>query len=205
MALLPAIEVYKLIKEGELLIDPFELREERTPPATVDLTLAGKVLKYNFPEKVYILGEEIPEGYQIYEEIKDFIELKPKESVIIPIYENLVLPSYIAGIILPRSSITRLGLSFQATYLNPGYQGHCPILLTNQSNFIIKIPFKNGRSPRIAQVLFLSLTKEPHRIYGEGIDEKYQHDKGYHSKIHQDIDIHEIFQPLLEIGRKHGL
>ncbi|MDL1966278.1 MAG: dCTP deaminase [Candidatus Desulfofervidus auxilii] len=205
MTLLPTIEVYKLVKQGELIIEPFDSREERTPPATVDLTLGGKVLRYNFPEETYILGEEIPEEYQVYKEIKDVIEFKPKESIIIPIYEKLVLPSYIAGIILPRSSITRLGLSFQATYINPGYQGNCPILLTNQSEFTIKIPLKNGRSPRIAQILFLSLTKEPHRIYGEGLDEKYQDDKGYHSKIYQDIDIHEIFQPLLEIGRKYGL
>jgi len=205
MGILPSIEVYKLIKKGELLIEPFELREEQTPPATVDLTLAGKILRYKFPKNVYVLGEEISEDWKFYETVEDFIELKSGESIVVPIYENIVLPSYLIGIILPRSSITRLGLFFQATYLNPGYQGQCPILLVNQSKFSIKIPFKNGRSPRIAQVLFLSLEKEPHRIYGEGIDEKYQKDKGYHSKIYQDIDIREIFQPLLEIGRKHGL
>ncbi len=203
MTVLPSIEVYKLIQSRDLLIDPFELREEETPPASVDLRLSGKKLIYKLDK--YTLGDEIPEDSKEYEVIEDGVyNLKPGEGAVFQIYEKIALPSFLIGIIFPRSSLTRLGVSLNPTYLNPGYQGYCPVLLVNHSPFEVKIPFKDGKSPRIAQVIFISLKENPHRIYGEGIDEKYQNDKGYHSRFYQDIDVYEVLRPLVDIVKKHG-
>jgi len=203
MTVLPSIEVYKLIQSKDLLIDPFEVREERTPPASVDLRLSGKKLIYNIEE--YTLGEEISEDLKEYEEIKDGVyNLKPGAGAVFQLYEKIALPSFLIGIIFPRSSLTRLGVTLSATYLNPGYQGYCPVLLVNHSSFEVKIPFKDGKSPRVAQVVFIPLKESPHRIYGEGIDEKYQNDMGYHSRFDLDIDVYEILRPLADIVKKHG-
>ena len=203
LGVLPSVEVYKLIRDGYLLIEPFEFREDETPPASVDLRLAGKVLKYDMNE--YILGEEIPEELRKYEKIdNELFELNPGEGAIFQIYERIAMPHFLIGLILPRSSLTRLGVSLVPVYLNPGYQGNCPVLLVNNSPIKIKIPFKDGKSPRLAQALFLALSSKPHRAYGEGVDEKYQDDKAYHARFYKDVDIYEILRPLAEAVRKHG-
>lgn len=201
---LPTIEVYNLIKNGSLVIEPFEMREEETPPASVDLHLAGKRLVYS-GISTYTIGEPLPEESKSYETIEDgTYVLKPGASAIFQLYERLALPPFLMGLILPRSSLTRLGVLLSPTYLNPGYQGYCPVLLVNHAPFSVEIPFKKGKSIRLAQVIFVSLSRIPHRIYGEGIDEKYQHDRGYHSRFHEDIDVYEILRPLAEAMRKHG-
>ncbi len=201
MGIVPTIQLHRLISDGKLIIEPFELMEDQTPPATIDLTLKGKVLKYNL--KSYVLGKEIPEEAKEYEEIKDGVyKLAPGESAVFPVYETIGLPSTLAGLILPRSSLTRLGIIVQPVYLNPGYLGHCPVVIVNHAPFEIEIPFKNSRSPRVLQVMFFELTTKPHRIYGEGVDEKYHREDGKHSELHKDFDIYEILAPLAEIADK---
>ena len=202
MGVIPTIRLYKLIKEGRLIIEPFELREELTPPATIDLSLKGKVIKYNF--KSYILGEDIPPEEKEFLNIENgTYKLAPGESVLLPTYEKIGLSSTIAGLIMPRSSLTRLGIVIQPIYLNPGYVGHCPVLIVNHASFEIEIPFKNGKSPRLLQVMFFELTEEPHRTYGKGTDEKYYKEEGKHSEIYKDFDIYELLSPLAEIAEKY--
>jgi deoxycytidine triphosphate deaminase len=202
MGVLPTIQLHRLISEERLIVEPFELREKQVPPATIDLTLRGRVLKYKLDS--YLIGEEITEEKKGYEEIENGIyRLPPGNSAIFQIYEKLGLPPNIAGLVIPRSSITRLGIVIQPTYLNPGYMGYCPVTVVNHAPFEVKIPFKNGRSPRFLQVMFFELTSIPHRKYGEGIDEKYQKEEGMHSLINQDYDIYEILAPLAEIAEKY--
>jgi dCTP deaminase len=197
MGILTSLEVYKRIRAGDLLIEPFEFREEFTPPASIDLRLSSKILRYDFQGQTHILGEEIDEESGSIQEVEGNTWSVPSgKGIVFILHEKVVLSPYIAGVILPRSSLTRLGISLQPTFLNPGYQGNCPILLVNHSDFSIDIPFKNGVSPRIAQVLFWELTTRPHRIYGQGLDEKYQFEEGSPSRFEKDVDMLELIRPL---------
>jgi len=201
MALLTALDVRRIIEDGGLRISPFQFQEERTPPASIDLRLSAKIIRYRFRSDTsnvdeYLLGEELDESEAIAEDIKaETYTLKPGRGAVFVLYEELSLPLSLAGIVLPRSSLTRLGVSLQPAYLNPGYQGFCPILLTNNSDFRVTIPFRDGKGPRVAQVLFLELTSHPHRGYGQGEEEKYQYDEGFPARFYQDFDIKELLKP----------
>jgi|GEM_PF-551451 len=196
MALIPSFDLCRMIQDKDLLIEPFEYRGESTPPASVDLHVKSKTIRYDFPDGRYLLGDEIDEDEGLVEEFKgDHYDLEPGTAAVFVVHERIVLPDFVAGIILPRSSLTRLGVSFQPTFLNPGYQGNCPVLLVNHSRFSIRIPFRNGVSPRVAQVLFFTLISRAHRPYGEGRDEKYQHEEGSVARFDKDFDILQLIEP----------
>jgi len=197
MTVLPALDVYRMIKAGELVIEPFELREELTPPASIDLRVSARTVKYSFQNDEYLIGERIEEDEGLTEDlVGNIYSLDPGNGAIFILYEKIILPPTLAAIVLPRSSLTRLGVGLQPTYLNPGYQGNCPVLLTNHATFTVKIPFREGIGPRLAQVLFLKLGSLPHRKYGEGLDEKYQDELGIPARFDRDVDIVQLLEPL---------
>jgi len=130
---------------------------------------------------------------------EDEFWLEAGQSQVFVLHEEIRVPPDLAGIIVPRSSLTRLGLGFQSTYLNPGYSGTCPVLLINHTAFPVGIPFRNGIGPRVAQVLFLELSSQPHRQYGSHPWDKYYPDTGSPAKFHEDIDIIELIKPFKKI------
>ncbi len=199
MSVLSALDVQRCLKEGSLVIEPFEFTPD-TPPATIDLHLSPKLVQYDFPEGKYALGFDLDESEVTAQPFsEEMCWLDPGQGKVFVLQEELRLPPFLAGIILPRSTLTRLGVAFQPTYLNPGYSGTCPVLVTNHAAFQIGIPFRGGKGPRIAQVMFVQLSSPPHRVYGQGRDEKYHPDKGSPARFDKDIDLKELIRPYKEV------
>ncbi len=160
-----------------------ELIKEITSNEIVDIvsanTIQGASIDLRISEKAKILlpqdkpidlsKEQDFEPY--YKEVdlsKDFI-LKAGEFLYSETIEYVKIPEDKAGILLPRSSLARMGLILPGSmYANPAYEGHLPIVIHNstKNDFIIP-PYY-----RIMQLLLVEL-KGKAKPYHEQMDAKY--------------------------------
>jgi len=175
---------------GLKIIEPFE--PDSVQPASVDLRLGEIRYEYDNLEK-YTLGEKIAE-----EKIKKVryneYSLEHGAVAFVGIYEKITIPENVIGMIMPRSSITRLGIHIIPTYLNPGYSGYLPLTIVNHTGN--RVTLKSGI--RVVQLILFNLAENPSRSYKNGIDTKYYNDDVYASKLHADKELEEMLDGILE-------
>lgn len=131
-------------------------------PASVDLTLADKVL-------IPIQKDQITLGDKVeYEEIRftkdhPFI-LKPGEFVLAATNEYVTLPPSVCGFVQGRSSIGRIGLTVQnAGFIDPGFDGTITLELVNESKMAIAlIP-----GYRMVQIVLMEVRGNSERYNGK--------------------------------------
>ncbi len=142
------------------------IKEAQIQPSGVDLTVEkiltingkGKLLKENIVLPKY---RELPANNN-----KWFL----KQGIYIITYEQVIrIPNRAAGIVLPRSSLMRMGAIIYTALWDPGYEGKGASLLqvVNPNGVVIE------RGARISQlILFKSEAKEKYsgRYQGEGIN-----------------------------------
>jgi deoxycytidine triphosphate deaminase len=107
----------------------------------------------------------------------DAITLKPGEMVLARVYESLTIPTDCAGHLTGRSSFARMGLQVHATgdFINPGWNGHMPLTLTNVSRTMLRIPPYTA----VCQLALVRLSSLPDRAYGHAkLNSKYVDDDG---------------------------
>jgi deoxycytidine triphosphate deaminase len=110
-------ELKNLIKAGVLKVNPF--KEESIGPVGIDLTLDHTALD---PDT------------QVEFNLKD-TPLKPGQFVLINSIEYLRLPNYLAGKIINRTSVARLGLivGLNADLVEPSFSGKLTFAIKNIS------------------------------------------------------------------------
>ncbi len=175
------------------------LNESNIRGASIDLSIGDKAKIKKDDRVIDLFKLDCDDNLcdDIYQEIdlaKGY-ELKPKEYLYSSSVEKITIPKNMCGIILPRSSFTRIGLILpMSSYANPGYTGNLPIVIFNASNSIVKIP----PYIRIMQLLFCE-------IKGEAIEYKLQEDSKYYNESSlknpqfNDSDIKAILE---KVGRK---
>lgn len=106
----------------------------------------------------------------------DRITLRPGEMVLARVSERFRMPPDCAGAVEGRSSYARLGLTVHATggFINPGWQGHMPLTLHNQSGSTLRIPVGTP----LCQLMVIQLADAPDRDYSNRDDRKYLNDLG---------------------------
>jgi len=131
-----------LKKKG--LIENF--KQANIQPAGVDLRI--KCI-YKLKSKAS-LGKrrKMPKVEKICEKGK-FV-LKPNEFVLVETMEKVNLPQNLAGIILPRSSLSRCGIALLTSFVDPGFKGTLTIGMKNLSEF----PFEIEVGTSFAQLIF---------------------------------------------------
>lgn len=106
-----------------------------------------------------------------------YIDLKPGEMVLGRTHELIKMPKDIVGKINTRSSYARMGLSTACNcdLINPGYQGHVPLELVNNTNNVIRIrPFLP-----LCQVFLMKVDGEITDSYSsDKFASKYNFDEG---------------------------
>ncbi len=181
--MLPAQQITQLMAQGKLKIDGNY--DCTVGSASIDVRLGKYINTYTIEE--YTLGDHIDDKDFQQKEFKTHI-LEPGDSVIVSIDEKFHLPNSISGLMIPRGSIIKLGISFPVNFINAGYKGVMSVLLTNNSKMKIKlIP---GIS--IAQVIFFDLNEESTNPYSPS--DKYYGEHSDVSKIDQDKEMEAIFQ-----------
>ena len=161
------------IARGRIVIEPYD--EGCLQPASVDLHLNRKFLVFRNSRRPYIdVRQDNSDLNEVVEIDGDtpFI-LHPGEFVLGSTLESVTLPNDIVGRLEGKSSLGRLGLLIHSTagYVDPGWQGHLTLELSNVSNLPVTLYY----AMKIGQVSFLRLTSPVERPYGsEGLGSKYQ-------------------------------
>jgi dCTP deaminase len=165
-------DILDAIREGEIKITP--LVQEHIQPASVDLTLAPTIRRFNTPNTRIVDVTSKQDLTQVVDVGEDgIILIRPGDFILGSTTERVCLPSYLIARIDGRSSLARLGLIVQAaaSYAAPGFSGHLTLEMINLSKYTLKL----HAGMRIAQVYFEVLSSSVIHPYGSPeLGSKYQ-------------------------------
>ena len=162
------------IAKGRLIIQP--VSDDDIQPASVDVHLDRKLIVFRKRD-----GADCIDVKRDHRDLSDIVELEedtpffvePGEFVLASTLEDIALPDDIVGRLEGKSSLARIGLLMHSTagYVDPGWQGHLTMQLTNVSRF----PISLYHGMKIGQLSLLRLTTPAERLYGDaGLGSKYQ-------------------------------
>lgn len=177
------------IARGRIIVEPLDA--SCIQPASIDIHLDKKLLvfrtwRYPFYIDVRENTEDLTEMIEMAED-KPFF-LQPGEFVLASTVECITLPDDIVARLEGKSSLGRLGLLIHSTagYVDPGWQGHLTLELSNAAKLPITLYYKM----RIGQISFLRLSSAAERPYGiAGLGSKYRGQTGpTASRYYQDFE-----------------
>jgi dCTP deaminase len=168
--------IARLVDEGRIEIDPYDAA--LLQPSSVDVRVDRyfRVFRNNrYPHiDVKIEQEDLTEQVEIDDE--PFI-LHPGEFVLGSTLERLRLPDDLVARLEGKSSLGRLGLLIHSTagFIDPGFDGHVTLELSNVAN----LPITIYHGMKIGQVSFMSLSEPASAPYGSTeLGSKYQGQRG---------------------------
>ena len=175
------------LAKGRIVIDPFD--ESCIQPASVDIHMDRKLLVFRNSRRPYIDIHQDQDGLTELEEIpgdQPFI-LHPGEFILGSTLEKVTIPNDMVARLEGKSSLGRIGLLIHSTagYIDPGWNGHLTLELSNVSNLPITLYYKM----KIGQISFLRLTTPAEHLYGSPeLGSKYQGQEGpTASRIYRDF------------------
>jgi dCTP deaminase len=169
--------ISRLLDEGRIEIDPYDA--SLLQPSSVDVRVDRFFRVFHNARYPYIDVREPQEDLTELAEIDDerpFI-LHPGEFVLASTLERIRLPDDLVGRLDGKSSLGRLGLLIHSTagFIDPGWDGHVTLELSNVANLPITIYY----AMKIGQLSFVQLTEPAAVPYGAGeLGSKYQGQRG---------------------------
>ncbi len=163
------------IEAGRIVIDPFD--PACVQPSSVDLHVDSQFRVFANSRYPYIdVKQEMPDLTELVEVEPDepFI-LHPGEFVLGSTLERVVVPNDLVARLEGKSSLGRLGLLIHSTagYVDPGWDGHLTLELSNVAN----LPITLYPGMKIGQISFFKLTTAADVPYGAA-GNKYQGQRG---------------------------
>ena len=165
------------IAAGRVGVEPFT--EAMIQPSSVDVRLDRFFRVFeNHKYSVIDPSVEQPDLTRAVETEGDepFI-LHPGEFVLASTYEVITLPDDIAGRLVGKSSLGRLGLLTHSTagFIDPGFSGHITLELSNVAN----LPVKLYPGMKIGQLCLIKLSSPAEHPYGSAkYGSRYQGQRG---------------------------
>jgi len=169
--------IRRLIGEGRIGLDPFDAN--LLQPSSLDVRVDRYFRVFRNSRYPYIDVKAEQEGLtELVEAIDEeaFI-LHPGEFVLGSTLERVTLPDDLVARLEGKSSLGRLGLLIHSTagFIDPGWDGHVTLELSNVAN----LPITIYPEMKIGQLSFVQHTEPSERPYGsEGIGSKYQGQRG---------------------------
>jgi dCTP deaminase len=169
--------IRRLVEEGRIRIDPYA--PELMQPSSLDVRVdryfrVFRNSRYPFID-VKAKQEELTEIVEVGGD-EAFI-LHPGEFVLGSTLERVTLPDDLVARLEGKSSLGRLGLLIHSTagFIDPGWDGHVTLELSNVAN----LPITIYPGMKIGQLSFVQLSEPAERPYGSaGIGSKYQGQRG---------------------------
>ena len=169
--------IRRLVAEGRIGIEPYE--EALLQPSSVDVRVDRYFRVFRNNRYPFI------DVKQAQEELTELVEIDPEtpfilhpgEFVLGSTLERIRLPDDLVARLEGKSSLGRLGLLIHSTagFIDPGWDGHVTLELSNVANLPITIYV----GMKIGQLSFMELTEPSDRPYGSGgLGSKYQGQKG---------------------------
>ena len=169
--------ITRLLGEGRIEIDPYD--PELLQPSSVDVRVDRYFRVFHNARYPYIDVREPQEDLTELVELDDerpFI-LHPGEFVLGSTLERVRLPDDLVARLEGKSSLGRLGLLIHSTagFIDPGWDGHVTLELSNVANLPITIYY----GMKIGQLSFVQLSEPAETPYGSGdLGSKYQGQRG---------------------------
>ena len=169
--------IAKLIADGRIGIDPYD--SALLQPSSVDVRVDRYFRVFHNARYPYIDVKEPQEGLTELVEIDDerpFI-LHPGEFVLGSTLERVTLPDDLVVRLEGKSSLGRLGLLIHSTagFIDPGWDGHVTLELSNVAN----LPITIYHGMKIGQISFMQLSEPTSTPYGtSSLGSKYQGQRG---------------------------
>lgn len=168
--------LHEYIQNGFIEIDPIGNLDVQVQPAGIDLRLDKEFMSYqdgDFP--IDCSTDEAMEHLEVEKE-DDYLALPPREFILGSTIEKVSLPDDVAGWIVGRSSITRLGIHVHcAGIVEPGYEGHITLGFFNFNHREVRLWY----GMRIAKLVIFELTGPALKPYGHpDRSHKYQNQHG---------------------------
>ncbi|HEY7198231.1 MAG TPA: dCTP deaminase [Gaiellaceae bacterium] len=168
--------IRRLIEEGRIGIDPFE--PSLMQPSSLDVRVDRYFRVFRNSRYPYIdVKVEQEELTELVQTDEDAFILHPGEFVLGSTLERVTLPDDLVARLEGKSSLGRLGLLIHSTagFIDPGWDGHVTLELSNVANLPITIYV----GMRIGQLSFVQLTEPAENPYGaDAIGSKYQGQEG---------------------------
>jgi dCTP deaminase len=167
--------IREAIDAGRIVIDPFDAG--CIQPSSIDLHVDSQFRVFANSRYPFIdVHEEMPDLTELVEVKPDepFI-LHPGEFVLGSTQERVGIPNDLVARLEGKSSLGRLGLLIHSTagYVDPGWDGHLTLELSNVAN----LPITLYPGMKIGQISFFMLTTEADVPYGAA-GNKYQGQRG---------------------------
>ena len=169
--------IKRLLGEGRIGIDPYD--ESLLQPSSVDVRVDRFFRVFHNNRYPYIDVKREQEELTSLVEIDDETPfmLHPGEFVLGSTLERVQLPDDLVARLEGKSSLGRLGLLIHSTagFIDPGWDGHVTLELSNVANLPITIYY----GMKIGQLSFVQLTEPAENPYGSAlIGSKYQGQRG---------------------------
>ena len=170
-------DIRKQIESGRIGLDPLNL--ELLQPSSIDVRLDRFFRLFDNHKYPYIDPREQQDDLTRFVEVaadEEFI-LHPGEFVLGSTYEYVSLPDDIAARLEGKSSLGRLGLLTHSTagFVDPGFQGHVTLELSN----VATLPIKLWPGMKIGQLCFFQLSSPSENPYGSSkYGSRYQGQRG---------------------------
>jgi dCTP deaminase len=169
--------IRRLLAEGRIAIDPYE--GDLLQPSSVDVR-ADRLFRVFHNARYPFIDvkkpmEELTELVEVAED-EPFI-LHPGEFVLGSTLERITLPDDLVARLEGKSSLGRLGLLIHSTagFIDPGWDGHVTLELSNVANLPITIYY----GMKIGQLSFVQLSEPAETPYGaDGLGSKYKGQTG---------------------------
>ena len=169
--------IERLIGDGRIGIDPYDV--SLLQPSSVDVRVDRffRVFhnnRYPFID-VKVEQEELTELVEVDGE-HPFV-LHPGEFVLGSTLERIRLPDDLVARLEGKSSLGRLGLLIHSTagFIDPGWDGHVTLELSNVAN----LPITIYHAMKIGQISFMQLSEATSTPYGSSsLGSKYQGQRG---------------------------
>jgi dCTP deaminase len=167
----------RLIGEGRIEIDPYDAALLQPSSLDVRVDRYFRVFRNNrYPHiDVKREQEDLTEQVEIDDE-QPFI-LHPGEFVLGSTLERVRLPDDLVARLEGKSSLGRLGLLIHSTagFIDPGFDGHVTLELSNVAN----LPITIYHAMKIGQLSFMQLSEPTSTPYGsDSLGSKYQGQRG---------------------------
>jgi dCTP deaminase len=169
--------IQRLLGTGRIEIDPYD--EDLLQPSSVDVRVDRYFRVFHNARYPFIDVREPQDDLTELVEIdadNPFI-LHPGEFVLGSTLERIRLPDDLVARLEGKSSLGRLGLLIHSTagFIDPGWNGHVTLELSNVAN----LPITIYHGMKIGQLSFVQLTEPAESPYGsDGLGSKYQGQRG---------------------------
>jgi dCTP deaminase len=168
--------IRRLLHEGRIEIEPYD--ESLLQPSSVDVRVDRYFRVFHNARYPFIDVRQAQEDLTELVEVdtEPFI-LHPGEVVLGSTLERIRLPDDLVARLEGKSSLGRLGLLIHSTagFIDPGWDGHVTLELSNVAN----LPITIYHGMKIGQLSFVQLSEPAESPYGSGgLGSKYQGQKG---------------------------